>query len=80
MADSDRLRPFLTGVAFHRVCTMTCRIDADIRADETIITNSNTGFIENREIEVGKEPFADANLLAIVAAERLVDEELSSAT
>ena len=55
---------------------MTGRIDADIRADETVIANGNTGFIENREIEVGKEPFANAYLLTVVAAERLVDEKL----
>ena len=76
MADSDRLRPFLTGVALHWVCTMTGRIDADIRADKTVIANCNTGFVEDSEIEVSKEPLSNAYLLAVVAAERLIQQKV----
>ena len=50
-------------------------VDADIRADKTVIANCNTGFVEDSEIEVSKEPLSNAYLLAVVAAERLVDDE-----
>ncbi len=36
----------------------------------------DTGFIEDGEIEIGKEPFADTYLFAIVAVKRLVDEKV----
>ena len=72
MTDRNRFCPFLAGVALHRVCTMTGRIDADIRADKTVIANGDTGFIEDGEVEIRKEPLADTYLFAIVAAKRLV--------
>ena len=55
---------------------MAGRVDADIWTDKTVITNGDTGFIEDGEVEVGKEPFAYAYLFAIIAAERLVDKKL----
>ena len=55
MANSDRLCPLLAAITFNRVCTMAGCVDADVWTNEAIITNSNTGFIENREIEVGKK-------------------------
>ena len=55
---------------------MTGRINADIRADETVIAYGDTGFIEDGEVEVGKEPLADAYLFTIVATKRLVDDKL----
>ena len=76
MTNGDRLGPFLTGVALHRVCTVTGRIDADIRTDETVIANGDTGFIEDGEVEISKESPAYAYLLAIVAVKRLVDEKV----
>ncbi len=43
----------------------------------TVLISSCVRHMESKSvIEVGKEPFADANLLAIVAAERLVKEKL----
>ena len=65
----------LTAVALHRVITMAGRVDADIWADKTVITNGDTGFIEHSEVEVGKEPFAYAYLFTVIAVERLVDEK-----
>ena len=44
--DDNRLRPFLTSIPFYRVCAMTSSIDADIRANKTVIANGDTGFIE----------------------------------
>ena len=55
---------------------LTGGVYADIGADKTVIANSDTGFIEDGEVEVGKEPLADAYLFAIVAAKRLVNEEV----
>ena len=76
MTNGDRLCPFLTTVALHWIGAMTGGVDADIRADETVIANGDTGFIEDGEVEVGKEPLADAYLFTIVATKRLVDEKL----
>ena len=78
MTDRNRFCPFLTGVALHRISTVTGGVYADIGADKTVIANGDTGFIEDSEVEVGKEPFADAYLFAIVAAKRLVNERKSS--
>ena len=55
---------------------MTGRIDADIRANKTVIANGDTGFIEDGEVEIGKESPAYAYLFAIVAVKRLVDEKV----
>ena len=55
---------------------MTGRIDADIRADKTVIANGDTGFIEDGEVEIRKEPLADAYLFTIVATKRLVDKKV----
>ena len=75
MADRNRLGPLLAAITFNRVGTMAGCVDADIRADKTVIANCNTGFVEDSEIEVSKEPLSNAYLLAVVAAERLVDDE-----
>ena len=37
-------------------------VDADVRTDEAIVAYGDAGFVENREVEVGKEPLTDAYL------------------
>ena len=55
---------------------MTSGIDTDVWTNKTVIADGNTCFIENGEVEVGKESFAYADLFAIVTAKRLIDEEI----
>ena len=74
MTDRNRFCPFQTGVALHRISTVTGGVYADIRADKTVIANGDTGFIEDGEVEIRKEPLADTYLFAIVAAKRLVNK------
>ena len=74
--DGDRPCPFLTGIALYRVSAVTSSIDVDIRADETVVANRHTGFIEDGEVEIGKETFTNTDLLAVVTTERLVDDDV----
>ena len=55
IADGDWLCPFLSGIAFHWVRAVTGGVDVDIRANETIITNGDTGFIEHGKVEIVEE-------------------------
>ena len=66
----------MTGITFYRICTVASRIDTDIGTNETIIANSDRGFIEDSEVEISKEPLADADLLAIVTTEWLIDDNV----
>ena len=74
VADVDRLCPLPTTVALHRVCAVTGGVDANIGANEAVIADSDSCFIEDCEVEVRKEPLAHTDLLAIVAVERLDNE------
>ena len=76
IANGDWFCPLSTAVALHGVCTMAGRVDAYIRADKTVISNGDTCFVEHGEVEVGKEPLAHTNLLAIVAIEGLVNQNI----
>ena len=73
VADSDRFGPFLAGVALGGVGAVAGGVDAHIGPDEAVVTDSDARFIQNCEVEVGKETLAKAYLLAVVASERLVD-------
>lgn len=55
---------------------MAGRIDADIGADKTVVADGDAGFVEDGEIEVGKEALANAYLRTVVASKGLVDEKL----
>ena len=55
---------------------MTGRVDADVRADEAIGTDGDRCFVEYGEVEVGKEPLAHTDLLAVVAVEGLDNQNL----
>ena len=55
---------------------MTSRIDTHIGADKTVVPDCHRGLVQYREIEVCKESFANADLLSVVAVERLVDADV----
>ena len=52
---------------------MACSVDADIRPDETVVTDSHRSLIKNGKMEIGKESLAYRYLLAIITIERLID-------
>ena len=51
-------------------------VDTDIRADEAVVADGNIGFVEDGEVEIGKESLAHTDLFAIITAEGLVDDEV----
>ena len=53
---------------------MAGSIYAHVRADEAVITDSDRGFIKNREIEVREETSAHADIASVITVEWLVDE------
>lgn len=55
---------------------MAGRVDADIRAYKAVVADGDWGFVEYGEVEVRKEAFAYADLLAIVAVEGLDNQNL----
>ena len=67
-------RPFPAGVPLDGVSAVTGRIDADVRAYETVVADSHRGFIQHREVEVCEETSAHADIASVIAVERLVDE------
>lgn len=73
-AYGHRLGPFLPRVAFFRVRAVAGRIDADIRSDEDIVADCNWSLVKDDEIEVGKEPPADLDILPVVTMEWRVYE------
>ena len=54
---------------------MACRVYADTWTYETVISDSDVSLVKDSEIEVSKKPLSDRNLLAIVAIERLIDND-----
>ena len=76
VADGNRFSPLVAGVPFDWVSAMACCINAYVRTDEAVISDSDLCLVENREMEVGKEALAHADLLSVVAVERLVDDDL----
>ena len=73
-AYGHRLGPFLPRVALLRVRAVAGRIDADIRPDEDIVADCNGRLVKDYEIEVGKEPPADLDMLSVVTMEWRVYE------
>lgn len=62
IADGHRERPLIPRVALLGVERMTGRVDADVRPDESVVTEGYVRFIENREIEICEEILADENV------------------
>ena len=73
-AYGHRLGPFLPRVALLRVRAVAGRIDADIRPNEDIVADCNWSLVKDDEIEVGKEPPADLDMLPVVTMEWRVYE------
>ena len=69
-----RIGPFLPRVALLRVRAVAGRIDVDIRPDENIVADCNWSLVKDDEIEVGKEPSADLDMLPVVTMEWRVYE------
>lgn len=76
VANRNRLCPFLAGITLGGVGAMAGSVDRDIRSDKSVIADGNECFIENRKVEVGKEPFTYTDMLAIVAIEWLIDKDI----
>ena len=76
VADGNRLRPLIACVPFDRVSAMAGCIDAYVRPNEAVITDGNLCLVKHSEVEVGKETLAHADLLAVIAVERLIDDNL----
>lgn len=75
IADFYRLRPFLATIPHNGVDAVASRINADIRADETVVPDTHRSLVQYSEIEVGEESFANADLLAVIAVKRLIDDD-----
>lgn len=73
-AYGHRLGSFFPRVAFFQVRAVAGRIDADIRPDEDIVADCNWSLVKDYEIEVGKEPPADLDMLPVVTMEWRVYE------
>ena len=76
VADADRFSPFFAGIPFDRVSAVACCIDAYIRSNEAVVSDGDLGLVKDREMEIGKETLAYADLFAVIAVERLVDYDL----
>ena len=76
VADGYWFSPFLTSVPLNRVGAVTGGIDADVRTDEAVVTDCHLGLVEHCEMEVREEPLSYGNLLAVVAIEWLVDDDM----
>ena len=67
---------FPATVSLNRIDVVTCRIDTDVRTDEAVVADSYGCFIQYGEVEIGNELLAYTNLLAEVATEGLVDNNV----
>lgn len=76
VADGHRLCPLFTRIALHGVGAVAGGVDRHVGSDESVVADGDGGFVENGAMEIGKETLAYANVLAIVAIERLIDEDL----
>ena len=76
VADGDGLAPLAARVALHRVSAVARRVDAHIGTHKAIVADGHPGLVEHREVEVGKEALAHADVAAVIAVERLVDQDV----
>ena len=76
IAYCHRLGPLIPGVPFDGVGAVAGCIYAYIRSYEAVVSDRHFCLIENGQVEVGKEAFADADLLAVVTVEGLVYDEV----
>ena len=76
VAYANRFRPLHARVALGGVGAMAGSINGYIRTYESIVANGYGGFVQHGEVEISKETLADMDMLAVVAVERLVDEDM----
>lgn len=76
VADGHRLCPLFTRIALHGVGAVAGGVDRHVGADESVVADGDRGFVENGAMEIGKETLAYADVLAVVAIEGLIDEDL----
>ena len=76
IAYADGLRPLHARVALGGVSAMAGSINGDIRTYESIIADADRRLIQHGEMKISEESFANADMLAVVAVERLVDEDM----
>lgn len=76
IANRHRQRPLPARVSLHWVSAVACRINAHIGPHKAVITDGHTRLVKHREIKVGKKTLANADVLAIVAVEWLIDQDL----
>ena len=76
IADSHGFRPFLARLTFTRIGAMTRAVDMHAGSYETIVADGDIRLVQDGKAEVREETFADADMLAVVAIERLVDERV----
>lgn len=76
VADGHRLCPLFARIAFHGIGAVAGGVDRHVGTDEGIIADGHRGFVKDGKMEIGKETLAYANLFAVVAIERLIDEDL----
>ena len=73
----DRNRPcvFEPFVSSLDIGGVTCRIEAHVGGDEHVVAYGDGSLVEHNAIVVGKEIFAQVNVMPIVAKERRYDYE-----
>ena len=76
VADGNRLCPLVACIPFDWVSAMAGCIDAYVRPNEAVVTDGDLSLVKHGEMEIGKETLAHADLLAVVAIERLIDDDL----
>ena len=80
VADGDGLGPLDAGVAGLGLQWMAGGVDAHVRADEYMVAETDHGFVQDGEVEVGEETVADLDVAAVVTAEGRVDVYVPAAT
>lgn len=78
-AYGDRTRPLHVKVAAPGVERMTGGIYTYIRADKGMIADCNSGLVEHSKVKIDYHVTADMDIAPVVAAERLVDNDILTA-
>ena len=76
VAYANRFRPLHARVALGGVSAVEGGINGDIRTYESIIADADRRLVQHGEVEISEETLPDVDMLAVVAVERLVDEDM----
>ncbi len=71
VADSDGKAPFGTAITFFGKNRVAWGEYAHVWPDEDVVADCDLTLVENREVEVGEEIFADRDVGTVVAEKRL---------